>query len=153
MLTEIQAADRSKAGVRRWYGENRDDYNALRRARYANSKDARDKARVRAANRRTKDRMGKIEIIRHLFRELDGKRIEVFSTGQVAELMGRTPQMLRNWENEGLIPPSVFVDTHRLYTRKQARMIITLGRVIKRNGGTWDNTETQKYIEKIKQRW
>lgn len=153
MLTQAQATERSKAGVRRWYGENRDEYNALRRERYASNKGARKKARLRAATRRQEERDGGVAIERQLTREVNGKRVEVLSTGQVAELMERTPQMLRNWEREGLIPASTFIDTHRLYTRKQTRMIVTLGRVIKRNGGTWDNTETQNYIEQIKQRW
>lgn len=153
MLTQSQATERSKAGVRRWYGENRDEYNALRRKRYAANTDeayeAREKARKRAANYRK----SKPTIERTLTRELNGKTVNVLSTGQVAELAKRSPQMLRNWETEGLIPASIFPDTHRLYTYPQARMVATLGRVIKRNGGTWDNAATKTYIEKIKQRW
>lgn len=153
MLTQAQATERSKAGVRRWYGENRDEYNALRRERYASNKDARKKAQLRAAKRRKEERNGGVSILRRWTRELNDKRVEVLSTGQVADMMKRTPQMLRNWEREELIPKSVFPDTHRLYTRQQARMIVTLGRVIKRNGGSWDNTETRNYIQKIWWRW
>ena len=148
MLTQTQATERSKAGVRRWYGENREDYNALRRARYANNQESRDKARQRAAGYRS----SKPTIERDLTRDLNGKTVKVLSTGQVAELAKRSPQMLRNWEKEGLIPASIFPDTHRLYTHAQARMVATLGRVITRNGG-WVNTETKNYIETIKKRW
>jgi len=153
MLNELQQAERSRAGVRRWYGENREEYNALRRKRYAESQEAQNKARDRATNYRGRQRAGKVEIDRKLTRELDGKTIVVLSTGQAAELMDRTPQMLRNWEREGIIPESVFPDTHRLYTKKQARMIITLGRVIKRNGGAWDSTQALKYRASMVERW
>lgn len=151
MLTQAQVAERSREGVRRWYGDNRDEYNALRRQRYADNAGAREKARSRAESYRRSGGPAKIQ--RVLTRELKGTVVDVLSTGQVAALMGRSPQMLRNWEREGLIPTSIFPDTHRLYTRKQARMIVTLGRVIKRNGGAWDNPITQKYIENIMSRW
>ena len=151
MLTQTEATERSKAGVRRWYGENREEYNALRRQRYADNKDARDKARQRASIYRAVQGVG-FSITRNLTRKLNGKHVKVLSTGQVAVLAKRSPQMLRNWEKEGLIPASIFPDTHRLYTHAQARMVATLGRVITRNGG-WDNTETKNYIENIKKRW
>ena len=150
MLTQIQATERSKAGVRRWYGENRDDYNAPRRQRYADNKDTRVKARIRAANYRKKG--PKIE--RELTRVIDGKTVVVLSTGQVAALMYRSPQMLRNWEREGLIPRAIFFhDAHRFYTKKQARMIVTLGNIIKRNGGSWDSPQSLKYRKSLYQRW
>lgn len=149
MLTQLQATKRSLKGVRRWYGENREDYNTLRRQRYADNTESREKARQRAATYRNSNPF----IERTLIRELNGKTVKVLSTGQVAELAKRSPQMLRNWEKEGLIPVSIFPDIHRLYTHAQARMIATLGRVIHRNGGTWDNAETKKYIENIKKRW
>ena len=155
MLTQTEATERSKAGVRRWYSENREDYNALRRKRYAANTDeayeAREKARQRASIYRAVQGVG-FNIERNLTRKLNGKYVKVLSTGQVAKLAERSPQMLRNWEKEGLIPASVFSDTHRFYTHAQARMVATLGRVITRNGG-WDNTETKNYIENIKKRW
>ena len=153
MLTKIQIAARSRAGVRRWYGENRESYNELRRQRYATNKETRDKARVRASQRRQDERDGVVVIERKLTREVNGKMVKVYSTGQIAESMDRTPQMLRNWERGGLIPASIFSDTHRLYTKAQASMITNLGRVIKRNGGAWEGEKVQEYIKKIKQRW
>lgn len=153
MLSETQQLKRSREGVRRWYGDNREEYNALRRQRYADNKQTRDKARHRATDYRGRQRAGEVEIERELTRELNGKTVVVFSTGQVAELMGRTPQMLRNWEREGVIPKSIFSDKHRLYTKKQARMIVTLGRIIKKNGGVWDSPKALKYRVSLVGRW
>lgn len=150
MLTKLQQMKRSRAGVRRWYGENREEYNSLRRKRYAQNKDARDKARLRAA----KYRKSGVSIEREVVRVVDGKTVVVLSTGQVAELMDRSPQMLRNWEREGLIPKATFFyDAHRFYTKKQARMIITLGSIIKRNGGSWNSTQSLKYRASLYERW
>ncbi len=132
MLTERQKAARKD--MRQWYGENRDDYNALRRERYALNKGARDKAIERAAIYRTEREAGR-QIERKMTREHNGKTVIVLSTGQVAGMLDRTPQMLRNWERDGLIPESVFPDEHRLYTKQQARLLVTLLNSVKRNGG------------------
>ncbi len=150
MLSVKQQAARNREGVRRWYGENRDEYNAARRKRYAESKPAREKAQKRAAEYRAE---GKKPIKRKLTRELNGKTVEVFSTGQVAAMMGHTPQMIRNWERECLIPMSVFPDVHRLYTKRQARMIVTLSNTVKRNGGSLDSVPVWKYSRKMRASW
>ena len=145
MTTERQKAARNREGVRRWYGENRDEYNELRRERYAYDKGARDKATERAAIYRAERAAGR-QIERKVTREYDGKTVVVLSTGQVAALLQRTPQMLRNWERDGLIPPSVFPDTHRLYTKRQARLLVTLLNSVKRSGG-WDTNVVNRRIK------
>ena len=149
MLTVKQQAARNRKGVRRWYGENREEYNALRRQRYAESKLARKRAQKRAAAYRADP---PIIISRKLTRELNGKLVEVLSTGQVAALLGHTPQMIRNWEREQLIPESVFPDVHRLYTRRQARMLVTLANTVKREG-SWDSPAVWARVKKIRLDW
>lgn len=149
MLTETQRAARNREGVRKWYGENRDDYNALRRDKYAASKNSREKARLRAAAYRADSPT----IERKLYRELDGKRVRVFSTGEVAARIKRTPQMLRNWHAKGLIPASSFSDKHRLYTKRQVTMLIRLDIAIRANSGSWAAPAVKKKIASIKKRW
>ena len=148
-VSQTQTSERAKAQHRKWYGDNRDDYNALRRERYAASKNAREKARLRAARYRSEDH----EIERSLTRELNGKTVDVFSTGQVAEAMGRTPQMLRNWENADMIPPSSFPDKHRLYTKAQMRMIVSLESIIGYNKGSWSHPKVKAKVRTIFKRW
>jgi hypothetical protein len=145
--------ERAKAQHRKWYDENREDYNALRRQRYATDKETRAKARDRAATYRGQVRAGKRSIERELTRELNGKTVRVYSTGEVAEAMGRTPQMLRNWENAELIPPSSFPDKHRLYTRSQMRMIVALESIIGANNGSWSHPKVKSKIRAIRKRW
>ena len=142
-------SERAKAQHRKWYGENREDYNALRRQRYAANREARQKARERAARYRSEEHT----IERTLTRELNGKTVEVFSTGQVADAMGRTPQMLRNWENANLIPTSSFPDKHRLYTKQQMRMIISLEKIIGTNKGSWSHPKVKAKVRAISKRW
>lgn len=149
MITKEQQQERNRNGVRKWYGENREDYNKLRRERYAANEDQREKARDRAARYREE----KAQITRQLFRDFNGNRVEVFSTGQVAARLDRTPQMLRNWERADMIPPSSFPDKHRLYTQKQADMIWGLGQVIIDTGGSWAHPKVQKQVRLIHKRW
>ena len=148
-MSKTDTSERAKAQHRKWYDENREDYNALRRQRYKDNKEARDKARARAARYRSE----KHTIERELTRELNGRTVRVYSTGEVAEAMGRTPQMLRNWENAELIPPSSFPDKHRLYTRSQMRMIVALESIIGANNGSWSHPKVKAKIRAIRKRW
>ena len=147
--TEAQRAEKNRESFRNYYHANKDDYNARRRAKYAKDKEARKKARERAA----KYRKEKPTIERELRRELNGRMVRVFSTGEVAQEMGRTPQMLRNWEKEGMVPESVFPDQHRLYTKKQKSMIIKLGETIAANGGSWSSPAVKKAVARMHTRW
>lgn len=152
-ISQTETSEHAKAQHRKWYGENREDYNALRRARYANNKEARERARERAAEYRAQRQVCGREIERVLTRELGGKVIRVYSTGEVADAMGRTPQMLRNWENADMIPPSSFPDKHRLYTKAQMRMIVSLENIIGENKGSWSHTKVKAKVRTIFKRW
>lgn len=148
-VSQTETSDWAKAQHRKWYVENREGYNELRRKRYAESKESRDKARARAARYRSEDHT----IERVLTREVNGKVVEVFSTGQVAEILGRTPQMLRNWESANLIPPSTLGDKHRLYTKAQVRMLISLESTIGMNKGSWSHPKVKAKVRAISKRW
>lgn len=149
MLTEKQKQVRNRAGVRKWYGDNKEAYNALRRERYAANKEVRNRARARAAAYRAESP----PIERVLYRDLNGKRVRVFSTGEVAAKMQRTPQMLRNWQKEGLIPVSSFPDNHRLYTKKQVTLLTRLDETIRANAGSWSAPLVKKAISNVHKRW
>jgi DNA-binding transcriptional regulator YiaG len=149
MLSDNQRQERNRAGVRRWYHENRDEYNKIRRQRYAANIEERERARQRAARYREE----KPTIERKLFREVNGRRVQVFSTGQVAEMLGRTPQMLRNWERAAMIPPTSFEGKHRLYTKRQVTLLLKLAEVIKEYGGGWSHPKVKAKVRHIHKRW
>lgn len=145
--------EQRNAGARRRYDKNREQHNALRRENYAKDKKARDKARGRAAEYREAQRDGTVTIQRTLTRDINGKPVEVFSTGQVAEMLERTPQMLRNWEKGGLIPASNFTDNHRLYTKAQVRKLRSLCVIIEANGGSWTHAKVKAKVRAIHKGW
>lgn len=149
MLKEDEQKEKSRAGARKWYSKNREEYNALRRERYAKDAAARKKAKERAARYRAE----KPAIEHELYRDLNGERKRVYSTGQVAVRMGRSPQMLRNWEKAELIPPSLFSDTHRLYTEAQLVMLIALENCIASVGGGWSAPRVKSLVREIHKNW
>jgi hypothetical protein len=128
--------ERGRATVRRWYHNHADEYNEARRKKYASDDGARERARQRAREYRARRRNGAEPLSNEpLFRFVnkdgpcpygEGVRIPVYTTGQVAAYINSTPQMLRNWERKGWIPASSFPDKHRLYTKNQAFMIVSL---------------------------
>lgn len=136
-----------------WYESNRDEYNAVRRTRYGMNAEVREAARIRASNYRARCRKGNVKTGRNLTRLYRGKMVEVLSTGRVAEMLGRSPQMMRNWEIAGLIPASVFPDSHRLYTKKQARLLVTLLKHVQRNNGSWDSNAVRARIAHTRNKW
>jgi hypothetical protein len=147
--TAAQKAQQNREYSRSWYTENKEEYNAKRRERYKANKEQREKARERAARYRAEQP----DIERELFRTYKGKKMRVFSTGQVAAEMNRTPQMLRNWEKEGLIPEAIFPDHHRLYTVKQKSMILQLAETIAANNGSWTAPKVKKAVSWMHKRW
>lgn len=147
--TAAQKAQQNRDYSRNWYTENKEEYNAKRRERYKANKEQREKARERAARYRAEQP----DIERELFRTYKGKKMRVFSTGQVAAEMNRTPQMLRNWEKEGLIPEAIFPDHHRLYTVKQKSMILQLAETIAANNGSWTAPKVKKAVSWMHKRW
>lgn len=146
--------EKSRESVRRWYREHRDDYNEERRRRYKADPEVREKARARAQEYREQIRAGK-SIERTLYRNINGARTEVYTTGQVAEYIGCSSQMLRNWETKRKwIPPSTFPDKHRLYTMEQVELIADLYDVIMAASGRWKNIENfENVLLTIKEGW
>lgn len=133
MADDSNSQERSRETVRRWYHGHADEYNEKRRQKYQDDPDARKRARERARKYRERRRKGNAVSDDPLYRYVNGSgpceygvgtRIEVWTTGQIAEELGATPQMLRNWEKKGWIPDSIFPDKHRLYTGHQKSLII-----------------------------
>lgn len=138
-----------RAKSRDWYHANKEEYNEKRRQRYAEDKEIRERARQRAADYRKRSP----KVTRQLTRILNGKTVNVYSTGQVADRIGRTPQMLRNWEANGLIPESIFEGKQRLYTKQQVDLIVYLASVIEDNDGAWTGPAVEKAVKKLFKKW
>lgn len=62
---------------------------------------------------------------------IEGKELEMFTIGELAQRLDRQRQTLRKWENNGIIPQAIYRSgaNRRLYTKNQIEAIV--GCVIK----------------------
>ena len=146
----------SKDYYQQWYEKNRVERNERRREKYAANADLRARERERVRKYRAQQQVPEDEKGR-VFREWKGKRVEVFRIGTVAEMTETNAGVIRRYEKEGLIPPSVFGGENRLYTAGQVTLIDEICQ-FKRNtryGGR--RKERKKYLDalvkKVKQVW
>lgn len=126
--------ERNRESVRRWYNSHAKEYNEKRRDRYSKDPSMREKAQLRAKMYRDSKRKGR-EIERVVYRTLNGSMEEVYTSGQVAEIIGCTAQMLRNWQGNGWIPAPTIPGKHRLYTENQVDLIDDFNGRLAENGG------------------
>ncbi len=119
-------ADPGKAAYRRWYAKNKAEFNKKRREKYKKDSNYREKA---IANTHSYRERGPATVMEDsLYRELNGKNIEVFRISTVGQQIGRSVQAIRQWERSGIIPKPLFDGGHRMYTKKQ---ITLMKRVVK----------------------
>jgi len=105
--------------------------------------------------------------VKPTFYTMNGVRIEFYTVGQLAKLLGRRPVTVRMWESRGRIPPATYrspmpkgeqlpgkkTQGRRLYTRAQVELIIQavdkfIGNDPRQRSAKWN--EFKKYI---KQHW
>lgn len=115
----------SRSTFRRWYENHREEFNEKRRQAYAKTPVRKAVSRERAEKYRAARRQG-LSIERSLTRLVDGQPVRVFTTGELADLLGCSAQMIRNWEAKGWIPTTLFPDSHRLYMKHQVMLITSL---------------------------
>lgn len=108
---------------KRWYDAHGVEYNKKRHSRYHSDPVYRAKcienARKSRSNRRSTQPPGQ-------YRELNGIKYRVFGIGPTAEMVGVTKNVLRKWNQEGVIPPCSFGCSHRVYTQSQVDMLVAM---------------------------
>ena len=57
---------------------------------------------------------------------IEGKELEMFTIGELAQRLDRQRQTLRKWENNGIIPQAIYRSgaNRRLYTQNQIEAIV-----------------------------
>lgn len=108
---------------KQWYAKNKDELNAARKERYHSDPEYRQKIIERQKIARHKKPRPVTPIERRSFREIDGKKTQVFRIGAVCEYAGCSERTLRGWEQDGLIPPPTIPGRHRVYTEHQALLL------------------------------
>lgn len=126
-VTEEKLTKKREA-YNKWYKKNKSNFNAKRKQRYAKDKGYRVKAIQQAREHRELN--PKPLASGELFRVIDGVEVRVYRIGEASEMVGRSIQVLRKWEKEGLVPESTGEGTHRVYTMKQIELLRSLANVI-----------------------
>ena len=116
MVTKAQEA------YQRWYQRNSATYNESRKQKYASDPEVRQaylerQARYRKSNPRN-------PASGQHFRKIKGAEVEVFRIGTVAEMIGRTEQIIRIWERDERIPKPTVPGRHRYYTQTQVKLMV-----------------------------
>lgn len=143
--------EKSKAKFASWYGKNKDDRNDRRRAKYRKDKAFREaeKARVQAHREQSPSTGPRVT-----FRELNGTDVVVVRIGAAAELAGTTPEIIRRYESEGLIPiPTWDDEPQRLYTKAQCALIKRLADLRRETRAAATHPKIKKLVDTIFEKW
>lgn len=155
MEYNVSKLEKGREAVRRWYANNREAYSELRRRRYKDNPAIRAKARKAAASYRRARQEGKAKVKRVLVRVYNGKPIEVFTSGYVADRIKYNPQILRSWEERGWLPEPLFKDArHRMYTARQVTLIKLLADTVRPKAGRRARTDgVEDVVALINKTW
>lgn len=107
-------------GFVKWYSKNKVAFNKKRQEKYAADKELRERAVLRQREYR-KNNPSRVRT--DSTRVVGGRPQTVQRIGAVAEVIGRTEQVIRMWESKGLIPKPTVKSTHRYYTENQVALM------------------------------
>lgn len=89
-----------------------------------------------------------------VLREIKGTQIKMFRIGAVANFIGRSVNVIRAWEAQGIIPKPLIEGAQRLYTGPQVVILKDLTAKIDSSGngaGEWQIKQNMK--DSIAERW
>lgn len=115
-------ASKPKRTFKDWYSANKEQLLAKRRARYSSNPEARALAQQAAKEQRGNNPRTSTAG-QPLHKLINGEQVEVYRIGKVAEMVGRTEQVIRNWEKKKWIPEPRVDATHRYYTKNQVKIL------------------------------
>lgn len=125
--TQVEAVTGGPEGEQsayvRWHLRNSHALNESRRSRYATDPEYRA-AQIEAARETRRKQREDDTPPTTVTRYIDGVAHQVYLITDVAKLTGLSRQGLLKWEKRGLIPSPSLPGVHRLYTVKQAQMIV-----------------------------
>ena len=135
----------------KWYELHGDERNAKRRDKYRKNKAFREAEKKRVqAHRESNPSSGP----RITYRELDGKDAVVVRIGEAANRAGTSPEIIRRYEAEGLIPlPTWDDEPQRLYTHAQCKLIKEIADLRRETRAHSENEAIQKLVARIFKRW
>ena len=126
-----------------WYQDHREDLNEQRRSRYAEDREYAEEVRRRSRDYRKRVRSGEVNpesrSTRPVIIFVNGKRVQGYTVGKVADVVGHPVGRVKAWFRSGALPASPYhTDSGRsLFTLGMVTAIKTAmdryGKVAKRN--------------------
>lgn len=134
-------ATEGKTPFQRWYNRNKEEFNRKRTARYHN------------------DPLYRASVLGHIKTSRIKKEAERVTPNSLTIVeasieIGRTPQTIRKWEQDGHIPSVVDKGLHRRYTPNQVELMKELAKTFtdfKQRKATVYDIET--VVAKVKESW
>ena len=149
--TTTNTDDKSKKKFRNWYVNNRDDFNAKRRAKYAKDKNLREKARANAKRQREKVSDPDTGPV---LRVVHGRTLKVYRAAAAGAMIGRSPETIRTWIRNGWVPDVDDGWTHRTFTKGQIALMLRLANVIEKYRYADDyQMRVDKVVVSIHKQW
>ena len=150
-VTETETSEKSKKKFRNWYVNNRDDFNATRRKKYAENKELRDKARANATRQREKVSDPDTGPV---LRTVNGRTLKVYRAAAAGAMIGRSPETIRTWIRNGWVPDVDDGWTHRTFTKGQINLMRRLANVIEKYRYADDyQARVDKVVASIHKQW
>ena len=128
----------------KWYSENKEGYNASRKAKRDADPELREKLAMAQKERRAKQPRPEKDAPR--FKKYMGHDVEVFRIGPVAKACNRTEQVIRIWEREGKVPKPTVPGSHRYYTQHQVNLLVEFSELM--DEVRYDPSVRSKAVEK-----
>lgn len=117
------------SGALQWYRNHRTEHNEHRRERYADDPKVRLKAKQQAQRYRERLRDGYQPEPAKQYREIDGKKQRVFSTGDVARALGVSTTTIRKWADYAVVPEAARHGNRRIYTERQKNLLLVFSKI------------------------
>lgn len=108
-----------------WYSRNAENLSGARHKRYRENPEVREAAKDRAREWR-ENRSAGAKIERKSFAVINGKQVRVFTVGEIADEVGRSPSNLRLLISKGDLPSPTLPGVHRRYTTGEVSNIKSL---------------------------
>lgn len=109
----------------RWYANKGGDRNERRREVYARDEERRTSNQARSRAWRQERQQG-VAVSREVYRFVNGKRVRVWSLGQIADQTGYAANTLRWLVVNGELPEPTVPGVHRYYTGVEVKAIKAL---------------------------
>lgn len=109
-MSQSERNPEQKTPFQRWYSRNKEQFNARRMARYHSDPEYRSRVLGHVKTSRIKQEEARVDR-------------DSLTIVEAAIEIGRTPQTIRKWEQDGMIPAVVDKGLHRRYTKHQVELM------------------------------